>query len=74
MADVFTTLIDKKTLADHLQGQDWVIVDCSYDLADKNAGRTSYLGAHIKGAVFADVHDDLSGPAVTDHGFTKLIT
>ena len=74
MTDIFTTLIDKKTLANHLQDPDWIIVDCSYDLADKNAGRNSYLEAHIEGAVFADVHDDLSGPPVTDNGRHPLPT
>ncbi len=74
MTDVFTTLIDKKTLADHLQTPNWIIVDCSYDLVDKNAGRNSYLESHIKGAVFADVRDDLSGPPVTDHGRHPLPT
>jgi len=74
MTDVFTTLIDKKTLADHLQDPNWIIVDCSYDLTDKSAGRNSYLESHIQGAVFADVHDDLSGPPVTDHGRHPLPT
>ncbi len=74
MMDAFTTLIDKKTLARHLQDPGWIIVDCSYDLADKNAGRNSYLESHIKGAVFADVHDDLSGPPVTDNGRHPLPT
>jgi thiosulfate/3-mercaptopyruvate sulfurtransferase len=74
MTDIFTTLIDKKTLAKHLQDPDWIIVDCSYDLADKNAGRNSYLDAHIEGSVFADVHDDLSGPPVTDNGRHPLPT
>jgi thiosulfate/3-mercaptopyruvate sulfurtransferase len=68
MAPSYTTLIDTETLANHLDSANWVIVDCSYDLADKNAGRNLYLKSHIKGAVFADVHDDLSGPPVTDHG------
>ena len=68
MAPSFTTLIDTETLANHLDSPNWVIVDCSYDLADKNAGRNSYLESHIKGAVFANVHGDLSGPPVTDHG------
>jgi len=62
MAPSFTTLIDTETLANHLDSPNWVIVDCSYDLADKNAGRNSYLESHIKGAVFANVHGDLSGP------------
>ncbi len=68
IAQVFTTLIDKETLANYLDAPHWVIVDCSYDLTDKNAGRDSYLASHIKGAVFADVLDDLSGPPVTDNG------
>ena len=68
MTQVFTTLIDNKTLDHHLDATNWIIVDCSYDLADKNAGRNSYLESHIKGAVFADVYDDLSGPPVTDNG------
>lgn len=74
MTEVYTTLIDKKTLANHLNTPNWIIVDCSYDLADKDAGRNSYLGSHIKGAVFADVHDDLSGPPVTDQGRHPLPT
>ena len=68
MAPSFTTLIESETLANHMDSKNWVIVDCSYDLADKNAGRNSYLESHIKGAVFANVHGDLSGPPVTDHG------
>ena len=74
MTEVFTTLIDKKTLANHLNTPNWIIVDCSYDLADKNSGRNSYLGFHIKGAVFADLLDDLSGPPVTDQGRHPLPT
>lgn len=68
ITQVFTTLIDKESLANHLDDRNWVIVDCSYDLTDKNAGRNSYLASHIKGAVFADVLDDLSGPPLTDNG------
>ncbi len=68
MTAIFRTLIQKQELVKHIDSPDWVIVDCSYDLTDKNAGRDTYLKAHIKGAVFADVHDDLSGPPVTDHG------
>ena len=74
MTQVFTTLIDKETLANHLDDPGWVIVDCSYDLMDINAGRNSYLASHINGAVFADVHDDLSGPPVTDNGRHPLPT
>ncbi len=50
------------------------IVDCRYNLADTGAGRKAYLESHIPGAVFADVHDHLSGPPVTDHGRHPLPT
>ncbi len=68
MTQISTTLIDSETLTHHLDATNWIIVDCRYDLADKSVGRNSYLNSHIKGAVFADVYDDLSGPPVTDHG------
>ncbi len=52
-----------------LSDPDWVIVDCQYDLADKNAGYESYLAGHIPGAVYAGLHKDLSGSQpVTDCG------
>lgn len=65
---MYTTLIIAQDLRTNLKDPDWVIVDCRYDLADTNKGRDSYLESHIPGAVFADVHDDLSGPPLTDHG------
>ena len=74
MTEVFTTMIDKATLSKHLGTSNRVIVDCSYDLLDKNAGRKAYLKSHIKGALFADVLEDLSGPPVTDQGRHPLPT
>ncbi|HKK15879.1 MAG TPA: sulfurtransferase [Gammaproteobacteria bacterium] len=65
---MFRTLISSKTLADNIDNPDWIIVDCRYDLADPAAGRQAYLSGHIPGAVFADIHDDLSGPPETDRG------
>lgn len=68
LAGMFETLITSDILADNSGNPDWIIVDCRYDLADPAAGRRAYLSAHIPGAVFADVHDDLSGPPLTDRG------
>lgn len=65
---MFTSIINVGDLKVNLNQPDWVIVDTRYDLADKNAGKKAYLEAHIPGAVFADLHDDLSGPPLTDHG------
>ncbi len=46
----------------------WVIVDCRYNLMDPEAGRRAYLQGHLPGARYAHLHDDLSGPPLTDHG------
>ena len=58
---MYNTLIDAQTLGGRLSGPDWIIADCSYDLADKQAGYRSYLAGHIPGAVYAGLHSDLSG-------------
>jgi thiosulfate/3-mercaptopyruvate sulfurtransferase len=55
---VHTTLIDAETLAAHLN--DWVIVDCRYDLKDEAWGRAQYLAGHIPGASYASLSHDLS--------------
>ncbi|MBM2829364.1 MAG: 3-mercaptopyruvate sulfurtransferase [Gammaproteobacteria bacterium] len=65
---MYKTLINCQVLCKHLNDHGWVIVDCRYDLSDKEMGRNAYRQSHIPGAVFADLHDDLSGPPVTDCG------
>ncbi|MBK8988942.1 MAG: sulfurtransferase [Chloroflexi bacterium] len=63
-----TTLIDIETLQAHLGDETWVVVDCRFSLAEPAAGRRAYLAAHIPGAMYAHLDEDLSNPAVTDHG------
>jgi thiosulfate/3-mercaptopyruvate sulfurtransferase len=58
---VHTTLISTGELAAHLDNS-WVIVDCRYDLSDHQWGRQQYRAAHIPGAVYASLSDDLSAP------------
>jgi thiosulfate/3-mercaptopyruvate sulfurtransferase len=52
-------------LLEHLGDPDWVVVDCRFDLGEKDAGRQAYEAAHIPGAVFLDLDRDLAGP-ITD--------
>ena len=59
-----TTLLDAATLARHLDDPDWVFVDCRFSLADTEAGRRAYREAHIPGAVYAHLDEDLSGPII----------
>ena len=71
---MYKTVVNIQTLSAHLDDPRLILVDCSYDLADQSAGLNTYMQAHIKGAVFADVHDDLSGPPTTDQGRHPLPT
>lgn len=57
-----TTFIDAREAALHLDDPDWVFVDCRFTLADTELGRRSYLGAHVPGAVYAHLDEDLCGP------------
>jgi len=70
----YQTLIPPETLKKHLGDDDWIIVDCRFSLADPAAGRRTYEAAHIPGAVFAHLDEDLSGPPVTDYGRHPLPT
>ena len=65
---MYTSIIDVNDLKGNLDHPDWVIVDTRYDLANENTGKEAYLESHIPGAVFADLHHDLSGPPLTDKG------
>lgn len=71
---MYTTLIDVITLSQHIDHSDWVVVDCRSSLADVTAGRTAYLEAHIPGAIYVHLDDDLSGPPVTNNGRHPLPT
>jgi thiosulfate/3-mercaptopyruvate sulfurtransferase len=45
-----------------------VLLDCSFDLADTGAGRRAFEQAHLPGAVYAHLDDDLSGPKTGRNG------
>jgi thiosulfate/3-mercaptopyruvate sulfurtransferase len=60
----FDTIISFNELAKHIHDPDWVIVDCRYKLADLYQGRMDYEIAHIPGAVYAHLNEDLSGPII----------
>jgi thiosulfate/3-mercaptopyruvate sulfurtransferase len=64
---MYNTLIDAENLYQNFNN-DWVIVDCRFDLMNTDAGRNAYEVGHIPGAVYAHLSSDLSGPPVTDCG------
>lgn len=63
----YTTLISTADLAAHLDSR-WVIVDCRYDLQADEWGQQQYLEAHIPGAVYVSLSQDLSAPVTGRNG------
>jgi thiosulfate/3-mercaptopyruvate sulfurtransferase len=63
-------LIAPRALAERLHDPSLLIVDCRFDLADPASGRRGYETAHVPGAVYAHLDQDLSGsvgPATGRH-------
>lgn len=56
----YTTLISAADLAQHINDQNWVVLDCRHDLANPDAGRNAYAAGHIPLAQFAHLDADLS--------------
>jgi thiosulfate/3-mercaptopyruvate sulfurtransferase len=58
-------LVTPVELAAHLSSSTLRVVDCRFSLADPKDGFQRYSTAHIPGAVYAHLNDDLSGPKVS---------
>ncbi|MBA4384138.1 MAG: sulfurtransferase [Anaerolinea sp.] len=65
---MFNTLISTTELADHLKDPNWVLIDCRFDLADKDWGAEEYAELHIPGAVYAHLEKDICGPITPTSG------
>jgi thiosulfate/3-mercaptopyruvate sulfurtransferase len=65
---MFTTLVFTDELARHLDDPRWVIFDCRHDLAQPGLGRAEYLQAHLPGARFTHMDEDLAGPTTGKNG------
>ena len=61
---IFSTLISIDELAHYIEDSGWALVDCRFNLADAAGGRESYRIAHIPGAVYAHLNEDLSSPVI----------
>ena len=68
MSEAITTLIDAPALRARLTDPRLVILDARFNLFDVDEGRNAYREAHIPGAVYVHLDEDLSGPPLTDAG------
>src|SRR5580698_266617 len=64
----FTTLIEATALRDLIGKADVVVLDCRFDLANPDAGRSAFLAGHIPAARYADLNRDLSAPVTATSG------
>lgn len=54
------TLITTSELSQKISDPGWLVVDCRFYLANPGKGRQEYLEAHIPGAVYAHLDEDLT--------------
>lgn len=60
----YTTLISASDLLDNLDSPKWAVIDCRFTLSEPEKGRSEYEEAHIPGAVYAHLEEDLCGRTV----------
>jgi thiosulfate/3-mercaptopyruvate sulfurtransferase len=61
-------LVSPQDLAAHLKDPDWVVFDVRHDLGNVARGRADYAAAHIPGAYFLHLDEDLSGEKTGTNG------
>ncbi|MEO6835517.1 MAG: sulfurtransferase [Candidatus Tumulicola sp.] len=64
----FTTLISAQEVREHIEDAAFAVIDCRHSLADFGLGRRLYDEAHVPGAFFAAVEDDLAGRKTGTNG------
>lgn len=63
-----TTIISPQDARARIDDPSWVFIDCRFSLADPNAGQRAYADAHLPGAVYAHLDEDLSSPVTETSG------
>jgi thiosulfate/3-mercaptopyruvate sulfurtransferase len=61
---IYTTLISVPELTPIIGDPNWAIIDCRFSLTDPDQCRQNYLEAHIPGALYAHLDEDLCSPVV----------
>lgn len=64
----WTTLVNAAELAAAIPGGRFFVADCTFDLGDTEAGRHAFAEAHIPGAAYLHLDDDLSGAPNGNNG------
>jgi len=59
------TLVSVRELAANQDNPGWLVVDCCFSLADSEAGQRAYSEAHIPGAIYIHLENQMSSPQIT---------
>lgn len=62
---MLNTLISTQDLASNMKNDDYLVVDCRFDLANTDYGSSAYNESHIPGAIYAHLDNDLSGMIIS---------
>ena len=57
---MYQTIVSVETLKQNLGQPNWVVFDCRFNLMDTEAGQQAYAKAHIPGAYYLHLDNDLS--------------
>lgn len=60
----YTTIISTSDLNKNIENEDWVIIDCRFDLMNAEKGPLMYEESHLLHAIYADLEKDLTGPVI----------
>ena len=61
-------LVSAQRLNELIQAGQCIVVDCRFDFSDSSQGRADWLKAHIPGAAYAHMNDDLAAPITEESG------
>jgi len=61
-------LVTTEALAAHLDDPEWIVFDTRHDLANTEKGRQAWQAAHVPGAYFMHLDEDLSGAKTGQNG------
>ncbi|TAM75602.1 sulfurtransferase [bacterium] len=65
---MYTTIVDPRSLHEHLNDPAWVVIDCRNDLTHPDAGERAYALGHIPGAFHASLEGVLTGAKTGRNG------
>ncbi|EPJ43216.1 MAG: hypothetical protein OFPII_42870 [Osedax symbiont Rs1] len=65
---MYSTLISAEQLKDQFDAENWLILDCRFDLFDVDKGEQLYRDSHIPNAIYLNLNQQLAGQVTANTG------